>query len=66
MTKTGKIKKWFEEEGYGFISRKGEVDLFCHSSKILGDQPKAGDTVSFEEEETAKGWRAKNVVVDES
>eukprot|EP00419_Tripos_fusus_P009759 CAMPEP_0172660622 /NCGR_PEP_ID=MMETSP1074-20121228/4167_1 /TAXON_ID=2916 /ORGANISM="Ceratium fusus, Strain PA161109" /LENGTH=133 /DNA_ID=CAMNT_0013476257 /DNA_START=74 /DNA_END=475 /DNA_ORIENTATION=- len=37
MSKTGFVKKWFEEKGFGFIGQdNGGEDLFCHRSHLSG------------------------------
>ena len=59
------IVKWFnEKKGYGFIGREDGSDLFVHYSginmsgfKILTE----GEGVSFDVEETDRGFKAKNV-----
>ncbi len=60
---TGKIKNL--REGYGFITVKGENDVFFHMSGCTEDSPfndlTVGDEVEFEMGESRKGPRAENV-----
>ncbi|MCL2566257.1 MAG: cold-shock protein [Defluviitaleaceae bacterium] len=63
--KTG-IVKWFNaEKGFGFISIEGEDDVFVHFSAINSDGFKTleeGQEVQFDVVEGAKGPQAANVV----
>ena len=60
------IVKWFsDQKGFGFIERDGDTDVFVHHSAISGSGFKtleAGDSVSFEVKQGAKGTAAKNAV----
>lgn len=62
--------KWFNaSKGYGFISRKGNKDVFVHFSAITGDGYKTlneGEKVSFDVEQGPKGLQAVNVTRTES
>lgn len=62
--KTG-IVKWFNsEKGFGFISVEGEDDVFVHFSAIQGDGFKTleeGQSVEFDVEQGARGPQATNV-----
>ena len=62
--KTG-IVKWFNaEKGFGFISLEGADDVFVHFSAIKGDGFKSleeGQKVEFEVIEGPKGPQAANV-----
>lgn len=63
--KTG-IVKWFNsEKGFGFISVEGEDDVFVHFSAIQGDGFKTleeGQKVEFDVEQGARGPQAANVI----
>ena len=63
--KTG-IVKWFNgEKGFGFISVEGEDDVFVHFSAIQGDGFKTldeGQKVEFEVVSGNRGPQAANVV----
>jgi CspA family cold shock protein len=64
------IVKWYdEEEGYGFIARKGGEDIYVHYSAILCDYSdcilKEGDAVEFTVIEGKNGLQAQDVVVIE-
>jgi cold shock protein len=59
----GIIKKK-TEKGFGFIAIEGGDDLFFHSNSLVDitfDELKEGDSVTFEKEQTQKGWNAKDV-----
>ena len=63
--KTGVVKWFNNEKGYGFISVEGEGDVFVHFSAITGEGYKSleeGQSVQFEIVEGAKGPQAANVV----
>ena len=64
----GKIARWFDFRGFGFIEVEGqEHDIFLHSSNVNGTAvPKAGDVVNFDVQDSAKGPRAVNVDISES
>ena len=47
---TGTVKKWWPENGFGFITPDdGSEDAFCHWSSCLdGNEPQDGDKVEYE------------------
>jgi CspA family cold shock protein len=57
--------KWFNSsKGFGFISRKGNADIFVHYSGISAEGYKTlneGDQVLFDVKDTPKGLQAINV-----
>lgn len=57
--------KWFNDaKGFGFITREGGPDVFCHFSAIQGNGFKSlaeGDKVEFEIEQGLKGPQAADV-----
>lgn len=60
----GTIKKIVPDKGFGFI-RGPDEDVFFHFSALRGvkiEDLMEGQEVQFEEEDTAKGPRAKSVV----
>ncbi|GHV40878.1 cold-shock protein [Clostridia bacterium] len=62
--KTGTVKWFNAEKGFGFISVPGEDDVFVHFSAIQGDGYKTleeGASVRFEVVNGAKGPQAANV-----
>ena len=63
--KTGVVKWFNNEKGFGFISVEGEGDDFVHFSAITGEGYKSleeGQSVQFDVVEGAKGPQAANVV----
>ncbi|MBH3411821.1 cold-shock protein [Pseudomonas putida] len=64
-TKTGTVKWFNDEKGYGFITPDdGGADLFVHFKSIAleGFKPlKEGQKVTFVEEKGQKGMQAANV-----
>lgn len=63
--KTGVVKWFNNEKGFGFISVEGEGDVFVHFSAITGEGYKSleeGQSVQFDVVEGAKGTQAANVV----
>jgi len=63
--KTGTVKWFNSEKGYGFLSVEGENDVFVHFSAIQGEGFKTleeGQQVEFEIVEGEKGPQAANVV----
>ena len=63
--KTG-VVKWFNaEKGFGFISTENDGDIFVHFSAIQGEGYKSleeGQNVEFVIEEGQRGPQAANVV----
>ena len=62
--KTGVVKWFNNEKGFGFISVEGEGDVFVHFSAITGEGYKSleeGQSVQFDVVEGAKGPQAANV-----
>ncbi len=61
----GRVKRFDEKKGYGFIEVEGEdKDIFVHYSDIVGEGFKTlipGDLVEFETVEGPKGIKAQNV-----
>ena len=64
MSFTGKVKRFNETKGYGFIQREEGPDVFVHYSNIEGSgfrTLKENDEVEFEVNEGPKGLQAVNV-----
>ncbi|MCK8825115.1 cold-shock protein [Fuchsiella alkaliacetigena] len=63
--KTGTVK-WFDsQKGYGFIETPEEEDVFVHYSAIEEEGYKSleeGERVEFEVVESDKGFQAANVM----
>ena len=65
IMKTGTVKWFNAEKGFGFIEAEGENDVFVHFSAISGDGFKSldeGQQVEFEVVEGNRGPQAANVV----
>jgi len=65
LMKTGTVKWFNAEKGFGFISIEGEDDVFVHFSAINSEGFKTleeGQEVQFDVVEGAKGPQAANVV----
>ena len=63
--KTGVVKWFNNEKGFGFISVEGEGDVFVHFSAITGEGYKSleeGQSVEFDIVEGDRGPQAANVV----
>jgi cold shock protein len=64
--KTGTVKWFNSEKGFGFIEVEGESDVFVHFSAIQGDSARKnleeGEKVQFEVEKGPRGLQASNVV----
>ncbi len=63
--KTGTVKWFNAEKGFGFISVQGEDDVFVHFSAINSEGFKTleeGQEVTFDVVQGAKGPQAANVV----
>lgn len=62
--KTGTVKWFNEEKGFGFIQQENGPDVFVHFRAITGDGFKTlaeGQQVSFDIEDGQKGPQAANV-----
>ncbi len=64
--RTGTIKFFNEEKGYGFITdEETGKDIFVHATGLKTEKVNQGERVSYEEEEGKKGKIAAQVVVIE-
>ncbi|MFA6626956.1 MAG: cold-shock protein [Bacilli bacterium] len=64
--KTGTVKWFNAEKGYGFITMEDGKDIFVHFSAITTPNVKVlqeGQAVSFDESEGPRGPQATNVVI---
>lgn len=62
----GKVAWFNNAKGFGFVTREGGKDVFCHFSSIQNSGYKSlkeGEEVEFDVEEGSKGPQAANVVV---
>ncbi|MBU5485939.1 cold-shock protein [Clostridium sp. MSJ-11] len=64
--KTGKVKWFNSEKGFGFIEVEGEEDVFVHFTAIQGNEARKsldeGQEVQFDVEKGPKGIQAANVI----
>lgn len=62
------VVKWFDPvKGYGFIAGENGEDIFVHHSDILMNGFRlleSGQKVSYQIEQTEKGSKAVNVVIE--
>ena len=64
--RTGKVKFFNEEKGYGFITDdETGKDIFVHATVLRVEKLEQGEAVSYEEEDGKKGKVAAQVVVIE-
>jgi CspA family cold shock protein len=59
--KTGTVKFFNSEKGFGFIEVEGEKDVFVHSSSLSGFSLQEGDKIQFDVERGTKGPQATNI-----
>jgi CspA family cold shock protein len=62
----GKVEWFDQKKGYGFIAGSDGKNVFVHYSNVLVDGYKvleAGQSVSYDVEQTEKGPKAINVVI---
>lgn len=61
--KTGKVKWFNAQKGFGFIIQDDGTDIFVHFKDVQGgiDAIKDNDQVQFEVEDGRKGQQAVNV-----
>jgi CspA family cold shock protein len=60
----GKVKRFYNDKGFGFIKQAEGPDVFVHYTQIEGEGRKQlyeNDTVEFEIKEGPKGLQALNV-----
>lgn len=62
--KTGRIKRFSEDKGYGFIIADGSSqEMFFHITDVIDGAPKERKLVSFRPGHSDKGRRAFDVTV---
>ena len=57
----GRVKWFSRNKGYGFIEGEDGKEYFVHHSAVKEGFIREDDKVSFETEQTDKGFQAKNV-----
>jgi len=65
-TKTGVVKFFNNQKGYGFITSKDGVEYFVHATGLAGAAVQKDDNVQFELTEGKKGLMATNVLLIKS
>ena len=64
------VVKWFDpRKGFGFIVGPEGQDIFAHFTVIEGDGFRAlkdGSKVTYDAEQSEKGWRATRIVRSEA
>ncbi|MBS3794411.1 MAG: cold shock domain-containing protein [Candidatus Thorarchaeota archaeon] len=66
MTEHGTVKWFNARKNFGFIEREEGEDVFVHASAIQSNRfLSEGDRVVFETEESPRGLRAVNVVLED-
>ena len=66
QVKTGTVKWFNDEKGFGFLARENAADVFVHFKAINGSGRrtlKEGQSVTFQVVEGSKGPMAENVTV---
>jgi cold shock CspA family protein len=60
-TMKGKLVRYFEDKGYGFLQTEDKQFYFLHISQVQDeDEIQVGDRFSFEPKETDRGLQAVN------
>lgn len=62
--KTGTVKFYNEQKGFGFIKDETGTDIFVHATGLV-DEIRENDSVTFEVAEGKKGLNAVNVQVSQ-
>ncbi len=63
----GKVTRYFEDKGYGFIQGQDGHSYFIHASNLNGEHIEAGYFTYFETFSNKKGkYNAENVIVVET
>lgn len=62
--KEGKVKFFNVTKGFGFIiPQNDKKEIFFHVSNVVGDHPKEGDNVQYDEHDGKKGKEAIQVEI---
>jgi len=60
----GRVRKWYPDRAFGFIECEDGEDLFCHITKVVGEQHlHEYSKVEFRKLLTTKGLQASDVKV---
>jgi len=63
---TGKIEKYLDNKGFGFIKGNKEPNIFFHVTKVKDGNPKEGMVVKYKFREGDKGLEATEVILKQN
>ena len=63
---TGKIDKYFDNKGFGFIKSKVGPGIFFHVTKVKNGNPKEGMSIKYKFRDGKKGPEATEVILEQN